>query len=155
LTKEIVRIIKKIVHRTKHSVRGSCSDRYLTLAQHGAIIGDPTFRRLIASEVIEQGGLSLDRAHVGALETEWQIDLHVLKYRDSSKLKFVIFWRFFDLDPSFKVKAFDLCFLKAATDTHILAKFQFCSFTFTLSKTAVTELATGKSITSIFLIVTR
>jgi hypothetical protein len=31
--------------------------------------------------------------------TERRIDFHVLKYQDSSKFKFGIFWRFFDLDP--------------------------------------------------------
>ena len=42
-------------------------------------------------------------AHI--LVTERQIDIHVLKYQDSSKFKFVIFWRFFDLDPTW---TFDL-----------------------------------------------
>ena len=37
------------------------------------------------------------------LANERQIDIHVLKYQDSSKLKIVIFWRFFDLDPTWTV----------------------------------------------------
>jgi hypothetical protein len=37
---------------------------------------------------------------VHILATERQIDFHVLKYQDSSKFKIVIFWRFFDLDPT-------------------------------------------------------
>ncbi len=37
---------------------------------------------------------------VHILATERQIDFHALKYQDSSKFKIVIFWRFFDLDPT-------------------------------------------------------
>ena len=45
----------------------------------------------------------IEHMFVYILETERQIDFHVLKYQDSSKFKFGIFWRFFDLDPTWTV----------------------------------------------------
>ncbi len=45
-------------------------------------------------------GVSFDRAHVGAHQSHMCQIAHVpVKYNLFSKLKFVIFWRFFDLDP--------------------------------------------------------
>jgi hypothetical protein len=40
---------------------------------------------------------------VHILATERQIDFHALNYQYSSKFKIVIFWRFFDLDPTLTV----------------------------------------------------
>ncbi len=46
-------------------------------------------------------GVSMDKAHVGAHFGDRTANkFHVLKYQDSSKFKIVIFWRFFDLDPT-------------------------------------------------------
>ncbi len=42
---------------------------------------------------------------VHILVTKRQIDIHALKYQDSSKFKIVIFRRFFDLEPTW---TFDL-----------------------------------------------
>jgi len=42
----------------------------------------------------------IEHMFVYILETERQIDFHAMKYQDSSKFKIVIFWRFFDLDPT-------------------------------------------------------
>ncbi len=42
----------------QHISRDGDSGRYLTLAKPGAIIGEPTFRRLIASELVDQGQAS-------------------------------------------------------------------------------------------------
>jgi hypothetical protein len=46
------------------------------------------------------GSHLIEHMLVHILATERQIDFHALKYQDSSKFKIVIFWRFFDLDPT-------------------------------------------------------
>jgi hypothetical protein len=46
------------------------------------------------------GSQWIEHMLVHILATERQIDFHVLKYQDSSKFKIVIFWRFFDLEPT-------------------------------------------------------
>ncbi len=46
-------------------------------------------------------GVSFDRAHVGAHQSHLRQIAHVpVKYNLFSKFKIVIFWRFFDLDPT-------------------------------------------------------
>ncbi len=49
------------------------------------------------------GSQWIEHMLVHILVTERQIDFHVMKYQDSSKFKFVIFWRYFDLDPTWTV----------------------------------------------------
>ncbi len=85
-------------------------------------------------------GVSLDRAHFGdrkanrfpCSEIPGQLKVQICHF-------LAVFrpWPHLDTWPL----TLKLCFLKAATDTHILAKFQFSSFTLTRSKTAVTESA--------------
>jgi hypothetical protein len=53
--------------------------------------------------IIGQGPMGyhwIEHMFVYILETERKIDFHAQKYQDSSKFKIVIFWRFFDLDPT-------------------------------------------------------
>ncbi len=57
-----------------------------------------------SSEIPHRNGsnvVSFDRAHVGAYQSHLCQIAHVpVKYNLFSKFKFVIFWRFFDLDPT-------------------------------------------------------
>jgi hypothetical protein len=83
-------------------------------------------------------GVSFDRAHVGAHQSHLCQIAHVpvVKYNLFSKFKIVIFWRFFDLDPTW---IFDLqTMFPESGHGYTHTKFQFCSFTLTRSKTAVT-----------------
>jgi hypothetical protein len=42
----------------QHTSRGTDTSRFLTLAKPGAIIGEPTLRKLLVSEVVAQGAES-------------------------------------------------------------------------------------------------
>ncbi len=85
--------------------------------------------------------VSFIRAHVGAHQSHLCQIAHVpVKYNLFSKFKFVNFWRFFDLDPTWTLNLWPW---KYVFWTHS-GKFQFCSFT--LSKTAMTERASHEQI---------
>ncbi len=75
----------------------------------------------------------IEHVLVHILKTEWQIDFQILPNASQLKVQICHFlavfrpWPHLDTWPL----TFKLCFLKAVTNTHILAKFQFCSFTLT------------------------
>ena len=94
-------------------------------------------------------GVSMDRAHVGAHFGDRTANRFPcseipgqLKVQNCHFLAVFRPWPHLDTWPL----TLKPCFLKAATDTHILAKFQFSSFTLTRSKTAVTERASDDQI---------